>query len=106
MRVAVPEEFRARLATWCREIVPADQRAHRRLGWAIHGDEVRLTERRAPEYPELAGAWSSTPLAQLRYRDPAPGMWSLYRPGREPDTWERFGEPGRDPFVLLKHATR
>ncbi|MGQ0575144.1 MAG: DUF3024 domain-containing protein [Pseudonocardia sp.] len=104
--MAVPEEFRARLALWCREAVPAAEQDFRRLGWAIHDDEVRITDRRAPGYPELTTAWTSTPVARLRYRDPGPGMWSLYRPGRDPDTWERFGEPGRDPFVLLAGATR
>lgn len=104
--MTVPEEFRARLARWCREKVPAAERGHRRLGWAIHGDEARINERRAPAYPELTAAWTSTPVARLCYRDPGPGLWSLYRPGREPDLWERFGEPGHDPFALLERATR
>jgi hypothetical protein len=103
--VAVPEEFPARLARWCREKVPADERAWRRLGWAIHDDEVRITERQAPEYPELASAWTSTAVARLRYRDPSPGMWSLYRPGPDPDSWERFATD-HDPFALLERATR
>ncbi|MGE3287812.1 MAG: hypothetical protein AB7J32_17195 [Pseudonocardia sp.] len=104
--MSVPEEFPQRLASWCREAVPAAERAHRRLGWAIHDDEVRITDRRAPEYPELAAAWTSTPVARLRYRDPGPGLWTLYRPGPEPERWERFGAPGGDPFALLEGATR
>lgn len=103
--MAVPEEFRTRLASWCRERVPAAERAHRRLGWSIHADEVRINDRRAPAYPELSTAWTSTPLARLRYRDPAPGMWSIYCPGADPDTWRRYGEPARDPFDLLDRAT-
>lgn len=104
--MAVPEEFRATLARWCRERVPAAERDRSRLGWAINGDEVRISERRAPAYPELSGAWTATPVARLRYRDPGPGLWSLYRPAGEPDTWQRFGEPGSDPFALLDRATR
>lgn len=104
--VSVPDEFPQRLAAWCREVVPADERAHRRLGWAIHEDVVRLADRRAPEYPELAAAWTSTPVARLRYRDPGPGMWTLYRPAADPERWERFGPPGEDPFELLERATR
>ena len=67
---------------------------------------MRITDRRAPEYPELAAAWTSTPVALLRYRDPGPGLWSLYRPGPEPERWERFGTPDSDPFALLAGATR
>ena len=69
-------------------------------------DEVRLTERRAPEFPELTSAWSITPLAKLRYGMPGPGLWTIYRPGAEPGTWERFGTPSRDPFELLARAAR
>lgn len=104
--MSVPEEFPARLARWCREVVPAAERTHRRLGWAVHEDEVRITDRRAPEFPELAAAWTSVPVARLCYRDPGPGLWTLYRPGGEPDLWERFGAPASDPFVLLERATR
>lgn len=87
-------------------MVPADERAYRRIGWAVHEDEVRLTERRAPEFPELTTAWSITPLAKLRYGMPGPGLWTIYRPGAEPGTWERFGTPSRDPFELLARAAR
>jgi len=104
--MAVPEEFRSRLALWCREAVPGAERDRRRLGWAIHGDEVRISARRAPSYPELSGAWTSTPVAKLCYRDPGPGLWSLYRPAARRDGWERFGEPASDAFALLDRATR
>lgn len=87
-------------------MVPADERVYRRIGWAVHEDEVRLTERRAPEFPELTSAWSITPLAKLRYGMPGPGLWTIYRPGAEPGTWERFGTPSRDPFELLARAAR
>jgi hypothetical protein len=48
---------------------------------------------------------TTTPLARLRYRDPRPGMWSLYRPAGE-NGWERFGEPAVDPFTLLDDVAR
>lgn len=104
--MAVPEQFRTRLALWCRERVPTAEQERRRLGWAIHGDEVRISARQAPTYPGLSTAWTSTPLARLRYRDPEPGLWTIYRPGAEPDSWQRFGEPAGDPFELLDRATR
>lgn len=104
--MVVSDQFRVRLAAWCRDHVPAAERERRRLGWAIHGDEVRIVNRQAPTFPELSTAWTSTPLAQLRYRDPGPGLWSIYRPGSEPETWERYGEPAGDPFELLDRATR
>jgi len=103
--VVVPEEFRSRLAVWCREHVPPAERGHRRLGWAISGDEVRISAREAPTFPELSSAWTTTPLARLRYRDPGPGLWTLYRPAGE-DRWEPFGRPAEDPFALLDDVTR
>lgn len=103
--MTVSEEFRARLAVWCRERVPPGERDRRRLGWVISGDEVRINVREAPAFPELSVRWTTTPLARLRYRDPRPGMWSLYRPAGE-NGWERFGEPAVDPFTLLDDVAR
>lgn len=102
--MAVSEDFPERLAAWCREHVPVAEREHRRLGWAINGDDVQISAREAPAFPELSAAWTTTPLARLRQHDPQPGQWSLYRPTGE-DGWERFGEPAGDPFELLDRVT-
>jgi hypothetical protein len=97
--VAVPEETRHQLSLWCTAQVPAEQRGQRRIGYTIHGDEVTIVDRRAPTYPELQTAWSTTPVARLRIGDPQGSSWSLYRPAD--DGWRRVSS-GADPLALLQ----
>ncbi|MGH3614405.1 MAG: hypothetical protein ACRDRK_17815 [Pseudonocardia sp.] len=104
--MAVPEEIRTRLSRWCTASIPHSERAHRQIGYTIHGDDVTIVDRRPPIYPEQDVAWTSTPLAQLRRSDPEQGLWSLYRPGPDgPGSWQREGQAADDPFVLLDSVT-
>lgn len=97
--MSVPEETRVRLSRWCTARIPATERPQRQIGYTIHGDEVTIIDRRAPTYPELGTAWSTTPLARLRGSDPESGSWSLYRPAGE-HRWQRVAT-GTDPVALL-----
>jgi hypothetical protein len=97
--VPVPEETRHQLSQWCTAQVPEAERAQRRIGYTIQGDDVTIVDRRAPTYPELHTAWSATPVARLRPDDPQGGSWSLYRPIGD-DGWQRVSS-GVDPLALL-----
>src|SRR5689334_18748562 len=68
--MAVPEQTRVRLSQWCTTRIPAEERRQRQIGYTIQGDDVTIVDRRAPAYPELGTAWSTTPLARLRADDP------------------------------------
>jgi hypothetical protein len=97
--VPVPEETRHQLSLWCSAQVPAEERGQRQIGYTIQGDEVTIVDRRAPTYPELQTAWSTTPVARLRIGDPVGGSWSLYRPDSD-DRWQRVAS-GANPLALL-----
>jgi hypothetical protein len=99
--VPVPEETRHKLSQWCTAQVPPEERAHRQIGYTIHGDDVTIVDRRAPTYPELQTAWSTTALARLRAGDPRGGSWSLYRAVGD-DGWQHVST-GPDPLALLEH---
>jgi hypothetical protein len=86
--VAVPGDYRVVFSRWCASQVPADRRDSMQIGYLIQGDEVTIIERHPPTFPELDAAWTSTPIAQLRYRDPEAGLWSLYVPAGE--HWRRY----------------
>jgi hypothetical protein len=96
--MAVPEEIRTRLSRWCAARVSDSERGQRQISYTIQGREVTILDRRAPTYPELGAAWSSTGIAQLRLDDPKPGMWSLYSPVGS--GWRHETE-GADPIALL-----
>lgn len=96
--MAVPEEILHRLSQWCAARVPGREREHRQISYAVHGSDVTIHDRRPPEYPELGAAWSSTPIAQLRF-DAGQVRWSLYRPSD--GEWRRAGDPDSDPIALL-----
>ena len=99
--MSVPEETRVRLSRWCTARISATERRQRQIGYTIHGDDVTIVDRRAPTFPELGSAWSTTPLARLR-GDPESGSWSLYRPAGE-DRWQRVAT-GTDPVALLEQV--
>jgi hypothetical protein len=98
--VPVPEETRHKLSLWCSAQVSAGERGQRQIGYTIHGDEVTIVDRRAPTYPELQTAWSTTAVARLRFGDPGGGSWSLYRRDDD-DRWRRVSS-GADPLALLE----
>lgn len=97
--VVVPEEIRHRLSQWCTARIPDAERRQRQIGYTISGDEVTILDRRAPTYPELHTAWSSTPVALLRAENEA---WTLYRPVGD-DEWQPVAS-GTDPLALLDDA--
>jgi hypothetical protein len=101
-RRVVPEEFQSVLGRWCAGRVPDDRRDELQIGYTIQGDEVTIVERHPPKYPELGHAWTSTPVCQLRYGDPEPGLWSLYLPTGA-DDWQRADRvpPADRPEALL-----
>lgn len=101
--MSVSDEIRHRLSRWCAERVPAGDRELRQIGYTIRDDAVTILDRRAPAYPELGAAWSSTALAQLRPDDPEPGVWSLYRPTAD-GGWRRE-TGGDDPLALLEQVS-
>ncbi len=88
-------------SAWCAARIPADRRASLQVGYLIHGNDVTILERRPPAFPELGAAWSSAKVAQLRYGDPEPGLWSLYAPDGE--KWRRYesADPVDYPQPLL-----
>jgi hypothetical protein len=100
--VAVPEEIRHRLSQWCTARIPAAERRDRQIGYTISGDEVTIVDRRAPTYPELRTAWTTTPVARLCAGDPEEGSWTLYRPVGD-EGWERVST-GTDPLALLEQV--
>ncbi|MET0188452.1 MAG: hypothetical protein ABW212_05600 [Pseudonocardia sediminis] len=101
--MSVPEEVRTRLATWCSDLVGDHEQGRRRIGYTTTGSTITILDRRPPTFPELGAAWSSTALAQLRVDTPEPGRWSLFLPGREPESrWERQEPSADDPFLLLE----
>ena len=95
--MAVPDEILHRLSRWCAERVPGSEREHRQLSFTVQGTDVTIHDRRRPEYPELATAWSSTAIARLR--QDAEDRWTLYQP--VDGEWHQQGEPGADPIALL-----
>ncbi|WP_443698375.1 DUF3024 domain-containing protein [Pseudonocardia humida] len=97
--MVVPEEIRHRLSQWCTARIPDEERRQRQIGYTISGDEVTILDRRAPTYPELNTAWSSTPMAMLRSEN---GAWTLYRPVGD-DGWQGVAS-GTDPLALLDGA--
>ena len=97
--MVVPEEIRHRLSQWCTARIPDEERRQRQIGYTISGDEVTILDRRAPSYPELDTAWSSTAVALLRAENAA---WTLYRPVGD-DGWEKEAS-GPDPLALLDDA--
>lgn len=99
--MAVPEEIRRRLTRWCADRIPERERDHRQVGYSITGDDVVVSERRAPRFPELGSEWTNTPLARLKRSDDGTG-WTLYRPAG--DRWQPTGR-GEDPIDLLDGET-
>lgn len=95
----VPTECQALLSRWCAERVPAHARATLQIGYRIRGDEVTLLERRHPEFRDLNWAWSSRPVARLRYNDPQPGFWRLYQPAE--DGWRCYDHPPSTALATL-----
>lgn len=100
--MAVPEEIRLRLSRWCAERIPEPEREHRRIGYTITGDDVTISDRRAPRFPELGAEWTSTPLARL-HRNEATGGWTLLRASGD-GGWRTDGT-GDDPITLLEQVT-
>jgi hypothetical protein len=102
----VPEEFHTLFGHWCAARVPEERRDELQVGYTIQGDEVTIVRRHAPAYPELGAAWSSARVAQLRYGEPEPGMWTLYGPHE--DDWRRYDAvPAADrPEPLLDEVER
>jgi hypothetical protein len=98
--MAVPKEYQALFGRWCADRVPGHARASLQIGYTIHGDQVTIMERRPPAFPELASAWSSVHVAQLRYNDPEQGLWRIYH--RVDDSWRRYDHPpNAEPDPLL-----
>jgi hypothetical protein len=101
--MAVPEDVREQLASWCAGLLPPDEQDRRRIGYTTAGSNVTILDRRPPTFPELGAAWSSTALAQLRADTPKPGRWTLYLPGEGPEErWQPQEPSADDPFVLLE----
>jgi len=102
--VAVPKEYQALFSRWCADRVPGHARASLQIGYSIHGDQVTIVERHPPEFPELNSAWSSTPVAQLRYNDPEQGLWRIYQ--RVDQSWRHYEHPPATmPDPLLNEIT-
>jgi hypothetical protein len=101
--MSVPEQIRVRLSRWCAERVPDADRERRQIGYTTVGDRITIVDRRPPAFPELAAAWTSTPIAQLRDDSPEPARWSLHLPtvADESHRWKRTGPPAEDPIGLL-----
>jgi hypothetical protein len=89
--VAVPKEYQALFSRWCADRVPGHARASLQIGYSIHDDQVTIVERHPPAFPELTSAWSSTPVAQLRYNDPEQGLWQIYQ--RVDQGWKHYELP-------------
>lgn len=85
------KEYQVLFSRWCADRVPGHARANLQIGYSIHGDLVTFVERRPPRFPELNSAWTSSPIAQLRYNDPEQGLWQIYRPVG--DGWKRYDHP-------------
>lgn len=104
--MAVPEDVQAEIRRWCAGRVPEHQRDRLRIGYSVRGDQVTITERHPPAFPELGSAWSSTPVAQLRYNNPEAGLWRIYQPS-ETDRWARYDHPpSSDAGPLLDEIVR
>jgi hypothetical protein len=103
--MAVPEETRRRLSRWCADRVGEGDRDRRQISYSIQGTEVTIHDRRPPAYPELDREWSATAVALVRADDPDEDVWSLYLPAANGDGWQRSGEPGPDPVLLLDRLT-
>lgn len=89
--MAVPKEYQALLSRWCADRVPRHARATLQIGYTIRDDQVVINERHPPTFPELNWAWTSRPVAQLRYNDPEQGLWRIYQ--RIADGWKRYDHP-------------
>jgi hypothetical protein len=103
--VPVPKEYLALLSRWCADRVPAHVRSRLQVAYKIHGEQVTITERRPPAYPELNSAWSIARIAQLRHNEPEKGLWRLYRP--TDGGWTRYDHaPSTMPEPLLAEVAR
>lgn len=95
-----PKEYQALFSRWCADRVPKQARAHQQVGYLIQGNLVTFVRRRPPSFPELTLAWSSDPIAQLRYNDPQQDQWRIYQ--RVNGRWEPYDHPPADsPEPLL-----
>lgn len=99
--MTLSEEDRHRLSQWCAARVPAHDRARRQIGYTVQGDEITISERRAPLYPELGTAWSSVPLVRLHHEGPHSSYWLIYAWSQQGRSWIPSGDQGNDPIALL-----
>jgi hypothetical protein len=98
----VPKEYQPLLSRWCAARVPPSARGTTQIAYTIHGDQITITERHPPAYPELNSAWSATRIAQLRYNDPEKGLWRIYLPVAGNGGWKRYDHsPAHNPEALL-----
>lgn len=102
--MALPEDTRHRLSQWCAARVPGAERGRRRVAYTTHGDEITISERRAPRFPELGSAWASHPMIRLRLDRPGTGRWIAFRPSGDDGDWQRVGESAGDPITLLERV--
>jgi hypothetical protein len=99
--MTLSEDDRQRLSQWCATRVPAGDRARRQIGYTVQGDEITISERRAPLYPELDSAWSSLPLVRLHHESPHSNRWLIYEWESAGRRWMPSGDHGSDPVTLL-----
>jgi hypothetical protein len=75
--VAPPELDVARVQRWCVARVPEHARHQVRVECDVAPRHLTIVERRAPWRENLGPAWTSFPIARLRYTA-ATRSWTLY----------------------------
>lgn len=68
---------RTKLAAYCEQKVPAEEREHVRLDFEIDGDALILVESR-PHF-RRPDTWTNLPVARFRF-NPGSGTWALDSP--------------------------
>lgn len=77
----LPEPDVKRVQRWCAARVPEHARHQVRVECDVAPRHLTITERRAPWREDLGSAWTSFPIARLRYTA-VDRSWTLYRRDR------------------------
>jgi hypothetical protein len=96
VQVPVPESALDAIRRFCDSLTPTELRNQMRIGMAVDGNRVTLSDERPP-WDGKPGDWTSAPFAQLRYQR-STAQWTLWWANSN-DRWHRYDGLGPSPDV-------